>query len=110
MSSSYQPISPREQATFFDLWKRANPSGLTRISGENAAKFFRQSLLPDDVLKTIWGLTATTYDMDISQFYSTLRLIAIAQENNKINSLGSNSFNFGVHHFMINIIFLYENI
>lgn len=86
---SFSPRHDKEQVAYETFWKEVNPDGKDRISGDDAAAFFRESALDNEILKKIYSLTATTHDMDLQQFFSTLRLIAIAQSNNRIDSLGN---------------------
>jgi hypothetical protein len=85
---AYNPRHDHEKQTFEAYWKHANPEGRDRISGDDAAGFFKEFSLEEDILKRIYNLTATTHDMDLQQFFATLRLISVAQHNHQIESLG----------------------
>ena len=72
-----------EQRVFSQLYNMLDNNGLGRILGKPAANFMKTSNLRKDVLKEIWLIAAQTNNTYLlrDEFYVTLRLIALAQNN-----------------------------
>jgi hypothetical protein len=66
---SYSPRHEDEKSAYEAFWKTANPEGSSRLSGDDASAFFKESALDDEILKKIYALTATSHDMDLQQFF-----------------------------------------
>lgn len=81
MADQYFPSSAAEKAHFDGLWHAAHhgadPSA--DLSGADAVGFFRASNVDKGILKSIWSLCTPGATMNLSQFYTALRYIQLAQ-------------------------------
>ena len=78
MSHDYIPRSAPEASIYDGLWKVAS-NGVLELSGAQAVEFFRKSGVDLGILKQIWGLSTPLATMNVSQFYTALRLITMVQ-------------------------------
>ena len=76
-SGEYTPRHPVELAVYEGLWKVVNPSQGPEIGGGAAVEFFRKSGVDSGILKQIWGLSTPVATMNVKQFFSALRYIAM---------------------------------
>ena len=78
----------REERDYYSkLFNMAKSKGMNKVTGNDAALFFRKSRLSPDTLKKIWLLAAQTDPsfMDRDEFYVALRLVALAQAKREVS-------------------------
>ncbi|KAK9791341.1 hypothetical protein WJX73_000496 [Symbiochloris irregularis] len=78
-------------ADLFDSWFRlADKDRDNRISGVEAVEFFQRANLPQETLFKIWSLVAgDNAFLTKPQFYSTLRLVSLAQQSGGVMPEGA---------------------
>lgn len=84
--ASYFPKTASEKKGYETLWAVANPTGQAEIGGNQAVDFFRKSRLDMNILRQIWALSTPFGTMNVFQFYTALRYIAMAQANIAISA------------------------
>lgn len=75
----YVPQNPIELQYYTHLFRIANPEGSAELGGQAAVTFFNQSGVDIGILKKIWSMSTQSATMNIHQFFTALRLIAMSQ-------------------------------
>jgi hypothetical protein len=85
MSVNYNPQVPTEKVYYDLLWTTANPSKALELGVTAALTFFQLSGIKMRILKKILSLSAPHSTMNLPQFYTAVRLIAMLQKNIKLS-------------------------
>ncbi|RYH15899.1 hypothetical protein EON65_30975 [archaeon] len=84
MSASYVPHNAAEKAYFDRLWDVANNRPVAgdptvELVGQLAVQFFQRSGVDKGFLKQIWTMSTPGATMNVSQFHTALRYVAMIQ-------------------------------
>lgn len=80
-------MTQEERGFYSSLLETAGAGPTGKLDGKLAASFLKKSGLPKDILKRIWLIASPseTASMDKEEFYISLRLVALAQNNMEIS-------------------------
>ena len=84
MSAFYVPQNATEKAYFDRLWDVANNRAVggdltVELLGQPAVQFFQRSGVDKGFLKQIWTMSTPGATMNVSQFHTALRYVAMIQ-------------------------------
>lgn len=75
----YVPQNPTELQYYNTLFGVATNGANGELGGADAVRFFKSSGVDVGFLKQIWGMSTQGATMNLSQFYTALRLITMIQ-------------------------------
>ena len=77
-----------QRNVYRELWRSAPKALPESMSGQEAVAYFRQSGLPDEMLRTVWNLAAAGHErLAMICFTKAIRLIAAAQQGLDIGTI-----------------------
>lgn len=90
----YVRLNPAETAKYFEYWSQAS-DGAEKLSGSHAVEFLsRAAKVSKGQLRRIWDLAdhRKEGELDQSQFFVALRLVALAQRGAELSVAGLRNF------------------